>query len=389
MKLVFWMKEFNYHWVDTLKCIYPLINERIIVVVQKGFSENRMAIGWSAKEEKEYSTIVIPASNWNHDAAKFIRENKEAIHFFQGFLGGWCSRYFLPLIIRALRARIKTVLMIEHYSASNTGYHRDEPFVQACLKAKLRPITYKLAAKLIQANAKENAFCMLALSQTARNQMEKAGFSGDIIFPFGYFVKEEKGIERVKARVKEPLNVVYVGSLLKIKGIDIAIDALSEINSDKVRVKLDIYGPGELGSPLQKQKEFVTYKGILPQSQVQRTIAGYDLLLLPSRHDGWGVVVNEALLQGVPVVVSDQVGASCLVQASQSGLIFASGDREELKKQVLLLLDDHHLLAELQRNAQKAARTISPGIAANYLFDVLNFYYFSYRTGKRPVAIWY
>jgi glycosyltransferase involved in cell wall biosynthesis len=389
MKLVFWMKEFNFHWVDTLKQLSPIVNEKIVIVVQGEIGQARTAVGWSMKEEDEYSIVLIPRKRWKSEAGKIIRENKEAVHLFQGFQGGWCSRYFLPFIIKALKSGIKTVLMFEHYSTSYTGYHRDEPFIVSWLKAKLRPISYMLTANFLQKIDKGKQMCILALSKTAESQMERAGFPKEIIFPFGYFINKVNGTKRAEGLTKGPLNLIFFGSMIKRKGVDIAVDAINEINREKARVTLDVYGPGNPDSIIPSGSQFITYKGIVPQNQVQQTIARYDVLLLPSRHDGWGVVVNEALLQGVPVVVSDQVGASCLVQASKSGLVFVSGDTEDLEKQLLRLLNDRHLLAELQKNAHKTAGTITPKIAASYLFDVLNFYYLSPRTGKRPEANWY
>ena len=60
-------------------------------------------------------------------------------------------------------------------------------------------------------------------------------------------------------------------------------------------------------------------------------IARHDLFLLPSRFDGWGAVVNEALMCGVPVVCSDNCGAAELLGESWRGEVFRTGSAAGLK----------------------------------------------------------
>ncbi len=115
-------------------------------------------------------------------------------------------------------------------------------------------------------------------------------------------------------------------------------------------------------------------------------MAQYDLLILPSRHDGWGVVVNEALLQGVPVIASDRVGAKCLIESSGAGLIFKSENTEELTLKLKELIRQPSLFVEMCRKAESVGNDISPEIGARYLLDV--FLYHFYDEGQRPSGLW-
>ena len=55
------------------------------------------------------------------------------------------------------------------------------------------------------------------------------------------------------------------------------------------------------------------------------------MFVLPSRHDGWGVVVNQAIAAGLPVICSDAVGAAAdLVSNGVNGYVFPSGNVEQL-----------------------------------------------------------
>jgi glycosyltransferase involved in cell wall biosynthesis len=71
--------------------------------------------------------------------------------------------------------------------------------------------------------------------------------------------------------------------------------------------------------------------GFQNQRRLSRYYHAADLLVLPSHSETWGLVVNEALHHGVPVVVSDRVGcAPDLVENGQTGEVFASGSAAAL-----------------------------------------------------------
>jgi glycosyltransferase involved in cell wall biosynthesis len=282
---------------------------------------------------------------------------------------------------------VKSIVMVEHYSKSAAGYFRDEPSIISQIKVGLRPIIYKTSVGIMKMFAKNNSLYFLAQSPLAKQVMVKAGIDPRSIFCFGYFIPKDASVKTVEKTFHKPINAIYVGSMIKRKGVDLVIDALADINSKQKIYQLDIYGPGSFKWLPRHEAHGVTFKGILPQDQVQKTIAKYDLLILPSRHDGWGVVVNEALLQGVPVLVSDEAGASCLVKAMQAGMLFISGDKNDLKSK-LLIFNDRKLLQEFRSNAQEVGNMITPDIAAKYLLEVLQFFFESDQRGNFPRAIW-
>ena len=82
-----------------------------------------------------------------------------------------------------------------------------------------------------------------------------------------------------------------------------------------------------------------------------------DAFVLPSRHDGWGVVINEALGAGLPIIVSDGVGAAHdLVTHGVNGLITPAGDACALRDALVLLACD-----PLRRRAMADASRVRTG----------------------------
>jgi glycosyltransferase involved in cell wall biosynthesis len=92
-----------------------------------------------------------------------------------------------------------------------------------------------------------------------------------------------------------------------------------------------VVGAGPLDNVCRAQAERLgvraVWAGFLNQSELGRTYAVADCLVLPSGGETWGLVVNEALATGLPAIVSDRVGCGPdLVRADETGAIFPMGD---------------------------------------------------------------
>ena len=107
--------------------------------------------------------------------------------------------------------------------------------------------------------------------------------------------------------------------------------------------------------------ERVHFLGFINQSQLPALYCASDLLVLPSEYDAFGVVVNEAMLCGCPVIVSDRVGAGPdLVSAGQNGHIFPCGDVDQLAALLRDVLSDRARLKRMGDAARLRMATWSP-----------------------------
>lgn len=106
----------------------------------------------------------------------------------------------------------------------------------------------------------------------------------------------------------------------------------------------------------------VSITGFVNQSEIGRYYAAADVLVLPSEHEPWGLVLNEGMCFGLPVIASDAVGAAPdLVHAGQNGFVYPVGDVPALAGALRHLLDDP------ARRAHMGAR--SRDIVAAYSYD--------------------
>jgi glycosyltransferase involved in cell wall biosynthesis len=382
MEVILWAPDMNHQHAETWAAFQSLIQKPIRVITWSLLDKTRKDQGWIYKEYEGLKTEVLNKNKWWSEGTTLINKNPDAIHVFVGF---WTIRAFYLLFLYALSRGIKTAVLNEPYSISCNGYFREEPFILSWIKVKFRPFLYQFTASIVKFLSRANPPCILPLSLIAKEQFIQAGFQPQSIFPFGYFVSKNY-LSSPPKKCDGKLKMVFVGALLKRKGVDVVAQAVETLSKQGIQISLDVYGSGNPDIFISPSSNCVRYKGLIPQGQAQKVIAQYDLLILSSRHDGWGLVVNEALLQGVPVILSDRVGAKCLIESSDSGLLFKSEDVGDLAKKIKSLAIDGSRIESLKRNTALVAPNILPGVAAEYLMAVFNYYFFN--EGNKPSAIW-
>lgn len=154
------------------------------------------------------------------------------------------------------------------------------------------------------------------------------------------------------------LRVLCIAELVKRKGIDDLIRAVSIVRARGVDAELSIVGSGPELAKLKaiavhegcaSHVSFLGHKATAEMPGLYRTC---DVVVLPSHREVWGLVVNEAMAAGVPVVVSRAAGcARDLVVEGKTGLTFAPGDHVGLAACIERLAVDPNLRIEMRRAA--------------------------------------
>jgi glycosyltransferase involved in cell wall biosynthesis len=132
----------------------------------------------------------------------------------------------------------------------------------------------------------------------------------------------------------EKFTIISLCRLEPVKAVDKLLKAVSLLGPDyQGRLRLDIYGTGSeeknliaLASKLGLEKTII-FHGAIPSDQVAQAYARADLFVLPSNIEPWGLVVNEALSEGVPVICPYWVGAAAdLVLNGLTGYVMENNE---------------------------------------------------------------
>ena len=134
---------------------------------------------------------------------------------------------------------------------------------------------------------------------------------------------------------QERLRVVYVGSLSHRKNVGCLLKAAMLLSKEEQnKMEIGIVGDGDEREALKRLAEGlainVRFYGTQPMETIPDIMEQYDVLVLPSLHDGWGAVVNEALMLGLYVICSNHCGAKMLLKEKNNGSVFKSDDSKDL-----------------------------------------------------------
>ncbi|GBO56722.1 glycosyltransferase, family 4 [Pseudanabaena sp. lw0831] len=122
-----------------------------------------------------------------------------------------------------------------------------------------------------------------------------------------------------------------------------------------------------------KVQDQVKFLGFVNQSQLPLIYCSADLFILPSEYEPFGVVVNEAMLCGLPVIVSDKVGAGYdLVKHDETGFVYPCGDIDKLTTILNKILPNRKKLDSMGLAARERMRSWSPEENIEAIVKALN-----------------
>jgi len=144
------------------------------------------------------------------------------------------------------------------------------------------------------------------------------------------------------------INFLFAGKFIDKKNPLLLIDTFVELKKQKENVRLLLVGNGLLENTIKERINLlplgiassITLLPFQDQHQIKLLYRVANVFVLPSVSETWGLSVNEALASGTPVIVSDKCGSSKdLVKKDINGLVFKSGDRQDLLQKMNMMCD--------------------------------------------------
>lgn len=178
------------------------------------------------------------------------------------------------------------------------------------------------------------------------------------VIPDGVEYEKIQGI----AAKKENIDVLFVGRLVKVKGIDVLIRGISTVKKSFPEVNLAIigYGPREDAlKALVKElglEENVRFLGFLSEEEKFRYFKACEVVAIPSRWENSPITLYEAMAASKAVVASNVSGIPDVLIDGETGYLFESENAKQLAKKITILLKDEKLRNAMGRAAGKKAR---------------------------------
>jgi glycosyltransferase involved in cell wall biosynthesis len=307
MRFVFWQDQVSMHQAAWIRAVAERGHE-CIWLVDRVADPGRLTSGW---QTPEVGAVDVRANPDERTMRSILAEAPErSVHVINGFRG--CRTAAFAWSCPARRGQRLGV------TAEGVDL-RGWPGV-------LRRAYYRwLGAR----RGREIDF-LLAMGQNGVRGYARSGFPKDRLFPFAYVVDRGDGPAAAEPRGDSRFRFVYVGGLHPRKGPDLLLRALGQLGRSDWRLRVVGDGPMRGGLEQLTRKlglvERVEFLGFRAHGETLSLLATSDLVVVPSRFDGWGVAVNEALASGVPTVCSDRCGSSALLDESWRGEVFPAGE---------------------------------------------------------------
>jgi glycosyltransferase involved in cell wall biosynthesis len=254
----------------------------------------------------------------------------------------------------------------------------------------LREVYYSIKYRRIHAKLKQVTAGVLALGQLGVDTYKKYGWDNNLLYPFMY-CPPLKPLDKKDLQFKTTghIKFLYVGRFYyKTKGTDVLLDAAEKLNGDFTVDFVGGYGKNkdEVISRIEKSAN-MHYLGTWPSNEVGAKMQDYDAIVIPTKYDGWNLLVNEAVNAGTPIIVTDGAVSDEVVSRYKCGIVIPHSNVKSLRLAMQTVVDNPNSLLEYQDNSKVAKSKINESVVGSYLIDIIK--HCIYKSETRPVCPWH
>ena len=173
------------------------------------------------------------------------------------------------------------------------------------------------------------------------------------------------GCKKRVLSTEQRFTLGIVSRLETIKGMDLVIPAFAEVLKKHPDTRLIVVGNGSLRSSMEQQAvelgcaDHITWAGRQPQEELSNWYSQMDIVLIPSRSEGFGLTAIEAMSNGCVVVASNIGGLPEVVRDGVCGLLHHSEDTSNMADKIISLINDKDTYNRLQAQSLREVEKYS------------------------------
>ena len=160
-------------------------------------------------------------------------------------------------------------------------------------------------------------------------------------------------------------KVISVGRLTYQKGFERLISVWKEVNKKYPDWSLSIYGTGEEERALRNQIKESRLENVItinpPTPDIYTKMQESSILVFPSRYEGFGLVLIEAMINGVPCISFDcPYGPSDIIDNGNDGYLIPNDNIQKMVDKICYLIENEEIRKEMGKKARKSAMRYAP-----------------------------
>lgn len=305
---------------------YP--NSEFLVAHIALHEHSRVAMASDEKVVYDYPQLILFGRSL--DSVSFLERLQALIKVFRKFkpdvlcINGWFDPSQIVLALYAKKLGVKLVV-----SSESSALDRPRINLKESLKTRF---LRRVDAFFCFGRSSVDYLGLLGIDESMI-PVKKAA-----VVDSAFILEAFSKAERVRLSKDNNRNFIYVGRLAKEKNLSLLLNAYRDCLATQKEANwgLIFVGDGPMKNQLMKEAtdnglSGVRFAGGMPWHEVPAQLAQADVLILPSLSEPWGLVVNEAMVCGMPIIVSQNCGCvEDLVQNGQNGLVFNPTKIDEL-----------------------------------------------------------
>ena len=335
MKVLHVINSFKYAGAEVLvrnlitgiRRTHPSVHVEICIPFQRGF--------WADDFRKLGITVHdLGLSRWNVLGTllklKILiqHESYDIVHVHL-----WPSLYYLAMVSKM--ARLPLYLFTEHNTWNARRKYRILRFVEARAYSTYHTII---------CNSHETQLALLGWVRTVRDRVR--------VVENGVPVPE---FHKTSYKLDDPVSLIIIGRLMPQKGMDIAIKAVRLLGRERINVMLTIIGDGPEYSKLAKIAAGLPVRFISSTANPGQYMLESDILIMPSRWEGFGLTAIEASMIGLPVIASRIDALARIIEDRKTGLLCNPEDATDLSLKIKELISNDELREVLSTIGRETA----------------------------------
>lgn len=168
------------------------------------------------------------------------------------------------------------------------------------------------------------------------------------------------GIKKIVSPYNPIMKFIIIGGVGESKGHDILLEAIKNLPRD-CRDKLIVWCIGDSSSKAAekiKAKVFeeqlpIKFKGTMPNTDVMELLNKVDVLICASKGETMSMAVTEAMMKGIPAILSDKIGIADFIEDKVNGYLFRQDDSRSLSQCIKYCLENRYKSVEVGRATRK------------------------------------
>jgi glycosyltransferase involved in cell wall biosynthesis len=353
-RIVFWQPIVSPHQRDFLEALSTAVPCEVILAAESGLPAERVSQGWRHSPHEQVRVVDVASADGFE--ALVAHRGADSLHVFSGFFSH-------AIVWRAFKLLSGSSARLAILSEAP----QQGPWTGWLKRARGRLLVRRWGDRFD---------FVLAMGGVGLRFFESIGFPRRKIDAFGYYLAvPAEPWPAVDDASDGVFRFIAAGQMIRRKGFDLLLAALAGVDGRPWRC--DLYGDGPLREDLRRAVEGspiadrVDFHLPLENDAIRREIAGSDCCVVPSRHDGWGMAINEALIAGTPVVCSDGCGAAAMLDDPIGGIVVPAGRIRPLAEALQKSLSAGKIDREGRRRVHGLAERFSPAAGVRVFLDRL------------------